>query len=255
MILVGSAIAPTTIKICAPDLVITSISTGTTTYKRGDKITIKNTVKNQGEIASGSFKVYFYLSKDSTITTADTPLGYRTISGLNAGASNTEYTNFTVPSNLSGSYYVGAIADQSNDVFESNESNNILASPTSINVVLPDLVATSVNALSTSYRRGSTMTVKNTVKNQGKVTSGGFYVNIYLYRNYKGKITSIYLGRQYFSSVGAGASKTAYTKLTIKSTTPKGLYYCKMVVDPSNSVAESNKSNNAISSGMWINIF
>ena len=247
--------SPTTIKICAPDLVVTSVSTGATTYKRGDKITIKNTVKNQGEIASNDFYVYYYLSKDSNITASDTYLGYRYISGLGAGASDTNSINFTILNNLSGSYYIGAIVDPTNKVFESNESNNILASPTSINVVLPDLAATSVNALSTSYRRGTTMTVKNTVKNQGKVTSGGFYVNIYLYKNYKGKITSIYLGRQYFSSVGAGASKTAYTKLTIKSTIPKGLYYCRMVVDPENNVAESSKSNNAISSGTWSNIF
>ena len=245
----------TTTNIIAPDLVITSVSTGSTKYQRGDKITVQTTVKNQGSNISKGFYVYCYLSKDSNITTSDTPIGSRYISGLGAGASDTNSINFTILNNLSGSYYIGAIVDPTNKVFESNESNNILASPTSINVVLPDLAATSVNALSTSYRRGTTMTVKNTVKNQGKVTSGGFYVNIYLYKNYKGKITSIYLGRQYFSSVGAGASKTAYTKLTIKSTTPKGLYYCKMVVDPSNSVAESNKSNNAISSGTWINIF
>jgi beta propeller repeat protein len=245
----------TTIEVCSPDLVITSISTGTTTYKRGDKITIQNTVKNQGKISSGGFYVNFYLSNDSTITTSDTYLGQRYISGLNAGASNTEYTNFTVPSSLSGSYYIGAIVDSTNAVFESDESNNIKAYSNTINVVLPDLVASSVSAGSTSYRRGTTMTIKNTVKNQGKISSGGFYVKIYIYRNYKGKITSTYLGRRYISSLKAGASNTAYTKLTIPSTIAKGLYYCKMVVDSENNVAESSKSNNAISSGTWVNIF
>ena len=245
----------TTIEVCSPDLIITSISTGTTTYKRGDKITIQNTVKNQGKIASGGFYVNFYLSNDSTITTSDTYLGQRYISGLNAGASNTAYTNFTVPSSLSGSYYIGAVVDSTNAVFESNESNNIKVYSNTINVVLPDLVASSVSAGSTSYRRGTTMTIKNTVKNQGKVSSGGFYVSIYIYRNYQGKITSTYLGKRYISSLGAGASNTAYTKLNIPSTIAKGLYYCKMVVDPANSVSESSNSINVISSGTWVNIF
>ncbi|MEL7670547.1 CARDB domain-containing protein [Methanobacterium sp.] len=245
----------TTIEVCSPDLVITSISTGTTTYKRGDKITIQNTVKNQGKIASGGFYVNFYLSNDSNITTSDTYLGQRYISGLNAGASNTTTTSFTVPSSLSGNYYIGAIVDSTNAVFESDESNNIATYSNTINVVLPDLVASSVSAGSTSYRRGSKMTIKNTVKNQGKVSSGGFYVKIYIYRSYKGKITSIYLGRRYISSLKAGASNTAYTKLTIPSTIAKGLYYCKMVVDTENKVSESSKSNNVISSGTWVNIF
>ena len=247
--------SPTTIKICAPDLVITSVSTGATSYKRGDKLTIKNTVKNQGEITSGSFKVYFYLSKDSNITTSDTYLGYRSISDLSANASNTEYTNFTIPSSISGSYYIGAIVDPTNTIFESNESNNIKSYSSTINITLPDLVASSVSAGSTSYRRGSIITVKNTVKNQGKISSGGFYVNIYLYRVYKGKVTSVCIGKRYVSSLGAGASSTTYTKLKIPSTIAKGLYYCKMVVDPTNRISESSKSNNAITSGTWINIF
>lgn len=237
------------------DLTMPSIS-APTKIQSGKSIIIVNTVKNTGTKNSNPFVIKFYLSKDTSITTSDIYIGQRSISGgLMAGASSTAYTNITLPSNVFGSYYIGAIIDPTNNACETNKLNDIQTCSATINLYAPDLVASSVSAGSTSYRRGSTITIKNTVKNQGKVSSGGFYVYIYLYRSYNGKIISTCIGRQYFSSVGAGTSKTAYTKLTIPSTIAKGLYYCKMVVDPANSVAESNKSNNAISSGKWANIF
>ena len=237
------------------DLTMPSIS-APTKIQSGKSIIIVNTVKNTGTKNSNPFVIKFYLSKDTSITTSDIYIGQRSISGgLMAGASSTAYTNITLPSNVFGSYYIGAIIDPTNNACETNKLNDIQTCSATINLYAPDLVASSVSAGSTSYRRGSTITIKNTVKNQGKVSSGGFYVYIYLYRSYNGKIISTCIGRQYFSSVGAGTSKTAYTKLTIPSTIAKGLYYCKMVVDPANSVAESNKSNNAISSGTWANIF
>ncbi|MEX2282037.1 MAG: CARDB domain-containing protein [Gemmatimonadota bacterium] len=113
-----------------PDLVVTALtapSTGTV----GGSIQVSMTVANQGNAAAGQFRVGFYLSTDTVITTADIFMGsecsYAT--GLAAGANNTCTGPMSVPGNVqSGNYFVGAIADDQRAVTESNESNNTLAS-------------------------------------------------------------------------------------------------------------------------------
>ena len=90
---------------------------------------ITDTVKNQGVgKATNVSYVGFYLSTDPVITSADKRIGRRSISSLAIGAANTATTAVTVPSTFAvGTYYIGVIADYSNTVKESSETNNALA--------------------------------------------------------------------------------------------------------------------------------
>ena len=231
----------TSINICAPDLIDTSIITGSTTYKKGDIINIQNTVKNQGEGTSGGFYVKFYLSNDSTITTSDAYLGDTYITeGLQAGESRTTVTPVTLQYDLAGNYYIGAIVDPDNNVTETNELNNIGTSLALINIWAPDLIDTSIITGSTTYKKGDQLIIQNTVKNQGNTAATGFYVKFYL-SSYNGS-SDIYLGQQYISGLQAGASTTTYTPVTLPYTV--GNYYIKAVVDPDNNVLETNELNN-----------
>ena len=249
-------VSSNTMNIAAPDLVITAITTGSTTYKKGSTITISNTVKNQGNVKSNGFYVNFYLSKDSSITTSDILIGQRYIPILSAGATNSTTNSFTLPSDISGNYYVGAIADPNNIVAETNELNNIGVSSKTISISVPDLAATSIRTGSISYKRGSTITIKNTVKNQGSATSGGFYVKFYLSTNSKYTTSSdIYLGKRYVSSLGVGSSNSAITYKKIPTTMKKGHYCCKMVIYPVNRTADSKTSDKVRCSQIWLNIY
>ncbi len=108
------------------DLIVQSID-GPDTGGAGGTISVTNTIKNQGNSAtSAAFYVKYYLSADATITSSDILLGQRSVAaGLAAGASSTNTTNLTIPATLAGgSYYVGAIADATNTVSESDENNN-----------------------------------------------------------------------------------------------------------------------------------
>jgi len=109
-----------------PDLIISSLS-GPTAAARGTTLTITNAVKNQGPVASTGFYVAFYLSTDAMITTEDIYLGWRYLSGLAAGVTNSATTSVTVPSTVKPRlYYLGAIADYNNRITEKSESNNAL---------------------------------------------------------------------------------------------------------------------------------
>jgi Ca2+-binding RTX toxin-like protein len=82
-------------------------------------------LENRGNYVAGASQVGVYLSTDSTITTADRLIAIENVASLSAGASRNEGGTFTMPNNIpGGNYYIGVIADHTNTVSESNESNN-----------------------------------------------------------------------------------------------------------------------------------
>ncbi|MFQ5470560.1 MAG: DUF2341 domain-containing protein [Gammaproteobacteria bacterium] len=85
------------------DLRITDV-TGPTTAARGDTIAVSTTVENILPHTVSNFKIGIYLSDDTTITTADTFLGDRTVAGLAGNGSDTASTNVTIPLTLYPSY-------------------------------------------------------------------------------------------------------------------------------------------------------
>jgi len=120
-----------TIQPALPDLVVTYLS-GPSTGQIGGQIAVQATVRNQGYSAAGPFRLGFYFSTDSAITTGDVFSGsFCSFSGLNAGSSANCSVNIGVPSSLApGTYYLGAIVDDLNQVSEGNEGNNARAADT-----------------------------------------------------------------------------------------------------------------------------
>jgi hypothetical protein len=114
------------IQISWPDLVMTKIS-GPANAVRGTVVSLANTVKNQGVSSAIGFFVGFYLSTDAAITASDIYLGRRWVGSLAAGQSSSAATNMRIPiSILTGTYYIGGIADYNNRAQEINETNNAL---------------------------------------------------------------------------------------------------------------------------------
>nr|VFK41892.1 MAG: Hemolysin-type calcium-binding repeat-containing protein [Candidatus Kentron sp. SD]VFK47851.1 MAG: Hemolysin-type calcium-binding repeat-containing protein [Candidatus Kentron sp. SD] len=108
-----------------PDLVVASGS-ASGNFTAGGRVYASVTVRNQGSGSAGSSYVGYYLSTNSTITTSDTRLDYDYVSSLRSGRSGNEYEGFYLPRNLRAgqTYYIGAIADYTGRVSESNEGNN-----------------------------------------------------------------------------------------------------------------------------------
>jgi len=109
----------------APDLVITSL-TGPTTAVIGGSITATAVVNNLGSIAAPAFRVEFYFSASPTISTSaiDTGSGC-SFAGLAVGVPTPCSISVAVPSNLTpGTWFLGAIADPTNQVVEQDKSNN-----------------------------------------------------------------------------------------------------------------------------------
>ncbi|MEQ1911351.1 MAG: CARDB domain-containing protein, partial [Vicinamibacterales bacterium] len=115
-----------------PDLVpvaVTAPSSGTI----GGTLTVSAAVRNQGPALAGAFRMAFYYSTDSNITTSDVYSGAACTyaSGLVATTGDTCSGPIPVPGSLTpGTWFVGVIVDdlsQVSEVFENNNSLNATA--------------------------------------------------------------------------------------------------------------------------------
>ncbi|MBA2306069.1 MAG: hypothetical protein H0W08_26050 [Acidobacteria bacterium] len=131
---------PVTTAAGLPDLVVanyTAASQGLTA-PAGGQVTLSSwRHQNQGSAAAnsanGSISNGFYLSTDAVISTADTRLDGNTNTNavLPAGGGfNWGGPTLTIPTNTPlGSYYIGILVDEVNQVSESNEGNNYVSEP------------------------------------------------------------------------------------------------------------------------------
>jgi Fe-S cluster biogenesis protein NfuA len=108
-----------------PDLIVAAVSSPPT-GKVGGTITVSVTFKNQGVATAQNSLVEFLFSKDATITLSDIGSSWGCYTGaLAAGGSIACSGGIGVPANLApGTYYLGAYADKTGIIAESNETNN-----------------------------------------------------------------------------------------------------------------------------------
>lgn len=95
---------------------------------RGNEITISElNVKNIGNLSTNGYSfVGYYLSSDAEITSSDYYLGYDYVGILSANQNSRQHEKFQI-SNVSladGEYYIGAIADFTSRISESDVTNN-----------------------------------------------------------------------------------------------------------------------------------
>jgi hypothetical protein len=109
-----------------PDLVVLSLS-GPSTGTIGSTIDVTSQAANTGSAdATSSFRMGFYLSTNSTITTSDTLIQTCNFpTGLPAGYGGTCQGPMPIPSSMSpGTYYLGAFVDDQAQISETSDSNN-----------------------------------------------------------------------------------------------------------------------------------
>ena len=111
-----------------PDLVTTSL-TGPQTATAGSEAVLTASIRNQGSVDAGPFRLGFYLSEDPEITADDTWFAACTYEeGLEEGQTATCRRAFPVPLEISpGRYTLGAVVDDLDRVAERSEINNALA--------------------------------------------------------------------------------------------------------------------------------
>ena len=102
---------------------------------RGSWAQFQYTVLNRGHYTEGPVRVHYYLSRNRTITTSDTYLGWVNLGDLPAGFEGT-YTGWAfIPSSTSpASYYLGVLVDPWRSHSDRDRSNNGVATVWPTNV-------------------------------------------------------------------------------------------------------------------------
>jgi serralysin len=201
-------------------------------------------VKNIGNGPAGAHRVGFYLSTDTTITTSDMLIDSYSSVGLAVGAtegSSSRYMGFHVPTDT---YYLGIIADDQDEVRESDETNNTdCDTSTSMSFTsppYPDLEFVSIWL--DSYTNGSVQ-FDWQIKNSGTETCYSYYVGYYLSTNTLITTADTSIGYNYFSSLAPGAYE-GQTDRTITFDVAAGTYYLGVFADYADSKTELDETNN-----------
>ncbi len=169
-----------------PDLNVSNILTPLVIYS-GQMLNISWQVNNSGlgSTLNSTWTDGVYLSLDTIIGNQDDIyLGaVSNLAALEAGDSYVQTGEFLIPSELFGNYIILVKADRSNQLLESDESNNVGFDQTaaSLEISLPpkaDLIVTSLG-IPTAIIGGSSMNVNYQVLNDGFANAGGLNVSTF----------------------------------------------------------------------------
>ena len=105
-----------------PDLVVDTFGVGTIRVDAGSDFYLHHVVRNQGTGTSGRTGLYYYLSTDSTITSADTEVEYESVSSLSPSGSVDFWVDCLQAPSTAGTYYYGACVGSF--LGESSTTNN-----------------------------------------------------------------------------------------------------------------------------------
>jgi subtilase family serine protease len=241
----------TTVQVSLPDLIMTLVSPNSSSVNAGASFTVSNTEKNIGGATAVGFVVNFHLSIDATYGGGDDIVFSNTRPGgtLLPGASSNVNTSLTVSSlTPPGTYYVCAMADYDFRIPESDETNNTLCSATPITIPA-DLIVSAISTSTTTAQPNGTITVPNTVKNQGtSSTINTSVVGFHLSTNttYGDGDDIVSVSTRSVASLLANATNTATTPVLVPVATPPGVYYVCAMADMNDTVAETNETNNSL---------
>lgn len=218
----------------------------------GSTVTINNLkILNQGSATAGTFRVGYYLSTNTIITTNDHLVGTDVINTLAANDASTQSFSIDVETTdvPPGTYYVGIIIDYEDTVDETDEENNNCFYSTPQVVVSdsnakPNLVCASTGTLTVD---GSMIIVSNTrVKNEGNVASELSYIGFYLSEDQNFTTDDILIGSQLVNSLQPWASSSESITVNVENMAhiPQGTYYVGSIIDFDNRVDESDETDN-----------
>ncbi|NOZ53115.1 MAG: S8 family serine peptidase [Gammaproteobacteria bacterium] len=236
------------------DLLNSALTADTNSVSTGANFEITHTVTENGSTKPNSYRMGIYLSEDSNITASDYHAGswWTNWGGITRnGTDITRSTNMRVPVDMpSGTYFLGAIVDDTNLQIETNENNNVFSADTITIVNDLDLVATSVSTTATQVTLGSTnnITIDHTVTNASASSPGIHYVGLYLSPDPVITNSDMLLRDLKIYYRPPGKVDTRSSQATIRGVAP-GTYYLGLIVDHYDQQTEINENNNIAVSG------
>jgi subtilase family serine protease len=254
-------VSATTIQVTFhPNLVISSLNNPPASVAVLATFSVTDTTINSGNMLAAASTIYYRLSTDTAITSADPLLtGTRPVPALAAGGNSTGTVTVRIPLIVApGAYYLGACADATNVVAESSETDNCRVSTTTIQATVhPDLRISSLSDPPALAPVGGRFSVSDTTLNQGIGPAGASTTAYRLSTD--ATITStdpLLTGSRSVPSLAAGVSFIGFSSMvTIPSNLALGTYYLGACADDTNVVVEPDgEMNNCRASATTIEL-
>jgi len=241
----------------APDLVETSVSSPPPEAVSGTQFSVTDTVKNIGNANETSpTTTRYYLSTTTRRGGAKLLKGARSVPPLAIGASSEGSADVTISSGISsGTYYLLACSDDLRAATEGIETNNCLASSSTVTLTTPDLVESAISDPPATASLGDTFPVTDTVENKGDADAGASKTIYYLSVSpTKGSDATRLGGSRSVEALSPGATSSQTVNVKIFDTTVPGTYYLIACADGINDVSEGNEANNCLASATTVEV-
>jgi subtilase family serine protease len=190
----------------------------------------------------------FYLSLDNVLSPDDVFIGSQQIYADYPAYSVGFTTALSIlPTTAPGRYYLLGVADYLNEFVETDETNNVRATPLEVTAARPDLTVLA-NPFPYLEPRlalaGGQVTTESYINNFGAGASAASAVGYYLSIDPVLSANDILLGSTPTEALRAGGSTLVAGSFTVPAATPTGRYYVLFVADHSQLTDDLNRNNN-----------
>jgi len=242
-----------------PDLVVDDLDASPLTLDQGDLLTIDAAVMNQGENRSGETNVKFYLTQDGAIDASDYLIKTASVFALDPNEKQNYHEMINIPTSVpDGGYYLGAIVDEADNVYEEDETNNLYV-PGNLYMNIgdtgaPDLVVGNVVLTPSAGPAGSSTEVSFELRNIGTAAAGAPH-NARIFWSTDNspdpgddEMTTVAV----YDVIPAGGVQNISRNVNILQGMPAGNYYVIVFADADGNVNESDENNNTGSASYMV---
>ena len=243
---------PLTVTAPSIDLLVSNTFLNPSSVAPGGSTQASCTLVNQGNAAANPATVGYYLSTNPVLDANDVLLANTT--GTVFGFSSSQRSaNLQIPLGTAvGSYFVLFVADYLGQIAETNENNNVTASP--LQVVAPgiDLIIQQAFLSTFSAASGSTLSANCIIVNIGNAPASSSTVGYYLSTNPVLDASDVLLNTTTGFALANGQGSQRFASITVPLGTAAGSYFVLFVADPQGQVTETNENNNVAANPLQV---
>jgi subtilase family serine protease/endonuclease/exonuclease/phosphatase family metal-dependent hydrolase len=249
-----------------PDLVATASSLDPAASPAGGTVVARTVVKNLGTSAAVASRLKYFFSKDALYDDTDSYINYDNVDPLAAGAESPESASIPIPATLAdGTYYVLWVVDQTREVSEQYESNNVVALALQVGpkIVDPegppcdaasDLVVSQAALASTAVQAGCPIGLSCTVTNLGGAAAAPTRVKYFLSADQAFNVGDKYLGYDNVGILAPNGTSPEDATPGIPASWPHGSWFILVVADAAGEVSECEEANNLASVALEVQV-
>lgn len=228
-----------------PDLIVQNLSISPQTANAGSVIEVSGVIKNQGIDTGAPTNAWVYLSVDSNFDANDTELGSFSVSSLEPSAQESFTSSSTLPEDLStGTYFLLVFVDKENEIEEVHDDNNISFRSINIRAAYPDLQITHVASNPDQVVAGQNTSLVALISNIGNRASAQCELLVALSEDRSFDSNDLSIRTYNIPELAQGEDYSFNDAFSVPNDIAPGQYYLVFFSDGSETVQESNESNN-----------